>query len=101
MSAQLVHTIAGVREAVARLRGPGRTIGLVPTMGALHAGHGRLIETARAECGAVAVLSLFEKRYRYAALLEFAFRYFNLLRPLSAFPAGLRVGNQYSLGYML
>jgi len=55
MSAQLVHTIAGVREAVARLRGAGKTIGLVPTMGALHAGHGRLIETARAECGAVAV----------------------------------------------
>ena len=55
MSIAPVHTIAGVREAVARLRGAGKTIGLVPTMGALHAGHGRLIETARAECGLVAV----------------------------------------------
>ena len=51
----IVHTVAGIREAVARFRGAGKTIGLVPTMGALHAGHGRLIETARAECGAVAV----------------------------------------------
>ena len=55
MSVQLVHTITGVRESVARWRGAGKTIGLVPTMGALHAGHGRLIETARAECAAVAV----------------------------------------------
>jgi pantoate--beta-alanine ligase len=55
MNAQLIHTTAAVREAVARLRGAGKTIGLVPTMGALHAGHGRLIEIARGECGAVAV----------------------------------------------
>jgi pantoate--beta-alanine ligase len=55
MSVELVHTIAGVREAAARFRGAAKAIGLVPTMGALHAGHGRLIETARAECGAVVV----------------------------------------------
>jgi pantoate--beta-alanine ligase len=55
MSVQLVSGIRSVRDAVAQCRRAGKTVGLVPTMGALHAGHGRLIETARAECGAVAV----------------------------------------------
>src|SRR5271157_5719801 len=55
MSVEVVHTVAGAREAVARFRAAGKTIGLVPTMGALHAGHGRLIESARDECGAVVV----------------------------------------------
>jgi pantoate--beta-alanine ligase len=33
-------------------------IGLVPTMGALHAGHARLIEHARADC-LIVVVSIF------------------------------------------
>jgi pantoate--beta-alanine ligase len=52
------QTIADVREEVARLRRTGRTIGLVPTMGALHAGHRHLIETARAVADCV-VVSIF------------------------------------------
>jgi pantoate--beta-alanine ligase len=52
-----VRSIAELRRALAPLRA-GATVGLVPTMGALHDGHRALIETARAECGAV-VASLF------------------------------------------
>jgi pantoate--beta-alanine ligase len=53
-----VATIEAVREAVARARQQGRSIGLVPTMGALHAGHASLVRAARAETGFV-VVSIF------------------------------------------
>ena len=43
------------RELLQRARATGRTVGLVPTMGALHAGHVSLMTRARAECEVVAV----------------------------------------------
>jgi pantoate--beta-alanine ligase len=46
------------RQYVAAARRRGLTVGLVPTMGALHEGHASLIRAARKECGYV-VVSIF------------------------------------------
>jgi pantoate--beta-alanine ligase len=53
-----VRTVGELREALAPDRRTGRTIGLVPTMGAFHGGHLSLIRRAREQCDVV-VVSLF------------------------------------------
>jgi pantoate--beta-alanine ligase len=58
MKPVVVGDIASLREAVAGARRRGLSIGLVPTMGALHAGHVSLIEAARARTAFV-VVSIF------------------------------------------
>ncbi len=55
---RVVHTKNEVREAVRAARAKGKTIGLVPTMGALHAGHMSLVEAAVAGSDFV-VVSIF------------------------------------------
>jgi pantoate--beta-alanine ligase len=54
---RVARSIAAVREALASHR-DGTVIGLVPTMGALHAGHASLLAAARTECDLV-VASVF------------------------------------------
>ena len=53
-----VQTVSELRDALRPVRRAQDTIGLVPTMGALHAGHVSLITKAREQCDVV-VMSLF------------------------------------------
>lgn len=55
---EILRTVSDVTEYVSRQRSRGASVGLVPTMGALHAGHISLVERAVAENGA-AVVSVF------------------------------------------
>ena len=55
---KVLRTVRELREAINSHRSAGETIGLVPTMGALHAGHISLVDRARNE-NDVVVVSVF------------------------------------------
>ena len=55
---EVINTISQLRERLAQHRAEGRTIGLVPTMGALHEGHASLVRRSVKE-NDVTVVSIF------------------------------------------
>ena len=63
---QTIRRLAALREAVARFRAEGASIALVPTMGALHAGHMALVEAARRP-GQRVVASIFVNPRQFGA----------------------------------
>jgi len=69
-----IHTIEEWRAYAAQLRSGGQTVGLVPTMGALHEGHGSLVRRAVAD-GAVPIVTIFVNP-----------RQFNDAQDLAAYP---------------
>src|SRR5258705_12500239 len=68
---QVIRAIAPLRGWVSRLRGKGETVALVPTMGALHAGHISLVRLARRRADRV-VVSIFVNPAQFAPTEDFS-----------------------------
>lgn len=55
---EIIRTVSQLRSRVSEAKASGKTVGLVPTMGALHAGHISLVDRARRE-NELVVVSVF------------------------------------------
>lgn len=67
---KILTTVKDVREYVKEARMAGKTVGLVPTMGYLHEGHGSLVKRSVAECD-VTVVSIFVNPTQFAPNEDF------------------------------
>lgn len=61
---QVFHHVASLREALAKARADGKTVGFVPTMGNLHDAHIELVKLAQQHCDLV-VVSIFVNRLQF------------------------------------
>jgi pantoate--beta-alanine ligase len=67
---RVVRTLPALRRAVARFRQAGEKVALVPTMGALHAGHLSLVRLGRRRAGRV-IVSIFVNPAQFAPSEDF------------------------------
>jgi pantoate--beta-alanine ligase len=67
---ETIRTIAGLRARVAAWRQESLSVGMVPTMGALHAGHVSLVDAALSGCDRV-VVTLFVNPTQFAPSEDF------------------------------
>ena len=82
---EVAETVAQVRNWLTPVRRAGRSVGFVPTMGALHDGHWSLVDRARRETDAVAV-SIFVNPLQFGPREDFR----QYPRPREADLAGCR-----------